>query len=208
MYGRKVLLLDADPDTREFYERNGRPLGAASPSKPRRPLPNVAAAVPPSTGFGNEPDSMQSVKSLHTYTPPARTSLARLEKWAKQALRFKLRIIDFRKADSAHTGKKGGKAHLPKMTLNKEREFNLTYFLEDDTIVLFEVRVCVGRKKEDARSAQQLVPLVLLLRYYYCCWPASLPLPLPPPSAAAAPLRAPRKPPPPLPTTTTTTTLY
>lgn len=60
VYGRKLLICDADRKTREFYEDNDMPLGEPIV----QPEPEIMVhkrEIPPPTGFGSEEDSLRSV---------------------------------------------------------------------------------------------------------------------------------------------------
>lgn len=60
VYGRKLLICDADRRTREFYNNNGQPLGDPIV----QPEPEIVVhkrEIPPPTGFGSEEDSLRSV---------------------------------------------------------------------------------------------------------------------------------------------------
>ncbi|CAM9270260.1 unnamed protein product [Chrysoparadoxa australica] len=71
VYGRKIILTEADAFTREFYDKEGRPLG--DPVELGLEPPKVYdKVIPPHTGFGSEEDSLVSCTGSLMPTAPKR----------------------------------------------------------------------------------------------------------------------------------------
>lgn len=88
VFRRKLLLLDADESTREWYREQGRPLGPAvsvsSSASPRAP----PVSPPPHSGLGSEEDSLLSCYHLLPRAPLK--SVESLD--TTQVLRFRARF--------------------------------------------------------------------------------------------------------------------
>jgi len=59
IYKRRLFIIDADPYTRRFYEKQNRTLGPTI-ILPDEELPRYQREIPPHTGYGSEEDSLTS----------------------------------------------------------------------------------------------------------------------------------------------------
>lgn len=59
IYSRALLIIDADPFTRRFFESRNAPLGEPI-TLPDEELPHYQREIPPHTGYGSEEDSLTS----------------------------------------------------------------------------------------------------------------------------------------------------
>ena len=116
VYNRTLVILNADPFTRDFFRSNGEDVGAPL-ALPAGPKSNITKAIPPYTGFGSEEDSLQSVYSIRP-TPP-RKDMKKLQSLSGQILRFQIQLVSSSDED-------------------KDRVFVLMFYLEDDTIAVRE----------------------------------------------------------------------
>lgn len=121
--GRHFLVCDCDEFTKQHYKTKfGVDMASPIDVTEKPPSPR-AQAVPPSTGFGTEEDSMVSVERLVLQAPKKQAGKY-LPKVANPAdgsyiLRFAARFKD-------------------QSDLMKGREFIIMYYLEDDTIGITE----------------------------------------------------------------------
>lgn len=116
IFCRTLLILDADPFTREFYEDQGLPLG--EPIALERPkVPDVRRIIPPYIGFGSEEDSLQSVFHIRPKAPNCNTP--QMKKFGMRSLTYALELIAKSKVDEG-------------------RRFTLQYFLGNDTVSIRE----------------------------------------------------------------------
>jgi hypothetical protein len=112
----KIMLIDADAFTRQFYQEKSLPLGP--PIELEQPVyPEVKSEIPPYNGFGSEEDSLQTCKNSLIPTAPMKDGL-KMNLFQGLILRFAATIHNPREAD-------------------KTREFIIQVHLEDDT---FQIR--------------------------------------------------------------------
>jgi len=71
IYSRTLKIMDADPYTRDFYEKKGISLGDKI-VLPRKPIPIYKREIPPYTGFGSEEDSLNSCVGSILPTAPVK----------------------------------------------------------------------------------------------------------------------------------------
>jgi len=96
-----------------------RPMTASSTfSATRASSPSPARRIPKSIGYGSQDDSLGSVFNLQPKVP--RQNILRKKEWSQKAMRFKAKL--------RNTGEEN----------DKDREFVLTVYLADDTIMIFE----------------------------------------------------------------------
>ncbi|XP_013419576.1 EF-hand domain-containing family member C2-like [Lingula anatina] len=121
-WGRKILLCDADDFTKEYYRtkygiNNFTPIQYKGTPQGRR-----AREMPPYNGFGSEEDSLCSCMGLIP-KPPRRDFVKFMEKdrhgLESNVLRFLARMDTTKPIDM-------------------DRRFIISYFLSDDTILVFE----------------------------------------------------------------------
>ena len=124
--GRQMIVCDCDDFTRSHYQSKfGVKLATALDVEVPAPAP-ASAAIPPATGYGTEEDSMVSVEHL-VLQQPKKIAGAYLPKEAaaedgSMILRFSAALTS--KADT-----------------NEGRKFIISYFVEDDTIGVYEMGV-------------------------------------------------------------------
>lgn len=87
VFGRRILLLDADETTRDWYREHGRPLGAAL-SVEKSVTPRMPPAPPSHSGIGSEEDSLLSCYHLLPKAPLK--SVEELDK--TEVLRFRAKF--------------------------------------------------------------------------------------------------------------------
>jgi hypothetical protein len=96
-----------------------RPMTATSTfSSTRASSPSPARRIPKSVGYGSQDDSLGSVFNLQPKVP--RQNILRKKEWSQKAMRFKAKLLN--------TGEEN----------DKDREFVLSVYLADDTIMIFE----------------------------------------------------------------------
>ena len=125
IFGRDLVLTNADTFTRAFYNNRGTPLGQ-SLQKTYTKREFTRETEPPEhlvSSFGTEADSRRSWESLHP-TPP-RKDLAKMMKYDGKIICYKTKLC----AD----GKKKQVAQN-----DVDRVFVFKYFLSDDTMSIFE----------------------------------------------------------------------
>ncbi len=116
-YGRKLILLDCDNFTKEFYEAQGLDLGEAiEMNLPETPKPEY---IPPphTSGIGSEEDSLESCKRLQPKAP--RRDIKKLLEMDRKILRFAAVFAD-------------------PIVDDRMRKFLINYYLADDTISVSE----------------------------------------------------------------------
>lgn len=88
VFKRRLVLVDADPFTRDYYARERRPLDAAVvvDDEPRGSV--VDTPVPPYNGFGSDEDSLRSVYSIRPKKPTRDAAQSE-----QCALRFEARFL-------------------------------------------------------------------------------------------------------------------
>lgn len=121
VFGRKVLLTDCDEFTREFYRKqygieDFTPI--EMPKEPEFSPADVEKSLPPYNGWGSYEDSESNCHSIHPKAckRPGKNILQQDD----CKLRFKARMI-------------------PRTDDDSDREFVITYYLDDDTISVFEI---------------------------------------------------------------------
>ena len=119
---RPMFIYDCDPYTRSWYKENYgytdqemAPLTTALPGEQQRT--RVTIQIPPKSLIGSEEDTIRNVMSLHP-TPPPKDEKKLIEKM-HDVLRFTCRMITNNSVDAS-------------------RRFILTYYLNDDTIQIYE----------------------------------------------------------------------
>jgi len=124
IFGRKLVLTNADAFTREYYQSKGTPLAAAIVKEYTKRVFSRETEPPEHlvSSFGTEADSRRSWESLHP-TPP-RKDLAKMMKYDGKIICYKTRLA----AD-------GKKSVAPN---DVDRVFIFKYFLSDDTMSIFE----------------------------------------------------------------------
>jgi len=121
VYNREVLLRDCDQFTRDWMQRNG--LAQPPPILPEpAPIQEFKRKVPPHLGFGSPEDTMQTV--VNPIMPKAikRNFVKALTNGSK-VMRFKARLIS-------------------SVRENDERDFIISFFLENDEMSIFERPSC------------------------------------------------------------------
>lgn len=121
VFGRKVMLTDCDEFTREFYRKQHgieEFVPIETPKEPEWSPAEVEKSLPPYNGWGSYEDSESSCLSIQ---PKAckRNGKTILQQ-DNSKLRFKAQMI-------------------PKTVDDADREFLITYHLDDDTISVFEI---------------------------------------------------------------------
>merc|ERR1711959_420509 len=118
VFGRELLICDADDFTAEFMEGNfgHETKGNVISLEEARPEP-PRMEIPPYTGFGSEEDSLGSFYSL--VPKPPRQNWAHYFENDKKILRF-VAQLDTRAPE------------------DRERLFIVSYYLADDTIIVYE----------------------------------------------------------------------
>ena len=124
LFKQKVTLLDADPFTRGWYASAGTEQPPAIPG-PAPPAPHTRPPLPPHTGWGSEADSARSCFKL---VPKAHSS----DKNFGQFMTFSGLVLRFQALMTALPGRKALDAS------DVGRSFVVSFFLEDDTMAIFE----------------------------------------------------------------------
>ncbi|EFJ52449.1 hypothetical protein VOLCADRAFT_79034 [Volvox carteri f. nagariensis] len=122
--GRDFYLHDADTFTKNWYKDNlGFGDEEMTPVDIKEPiLPKPKAALPPYNGYGTLEDSLQNCLSL--VPKPPKRDLHKLMNKDKIILRFVVKMVD------TETHKHSG--------TDLARRFILSYFMMDDTLLIFE----------------------------------------------------------------------
>lgn len=116
-YGRELLLVSCDRETERYYAREHGIQQVPVFVKPNAP-PVIKHEIPPYNGWGSEQDSLASCMSL-VPTAVQRDMLRFMENQGK-TLRFKAKFLE------------------PKNPSDAERRFVFTFYLEDETMSIFE----------------------------------------------------------------------
>ncbi|XP_062039565.1 EF-hand domain-containing family member C2 [Lepus europaeus] len=122
VWGRRVLLCDCDEFTKLYYKTKYGIENITSISCEPPPVPKIERKYPPYTGFGSEEDSLRSCIGLIA-TPHQKNLKQSLEEDSYGNISNKLRF--FAKL-------------VTEKSLEKDRTFVITYYLDDDTISVFE----------------------------------------------------------------------
>ncbi|CAH1245737.1 EFHC2 [Branchiostoma lanceolatum] len=122
VWGRKIVICDCDEFTREYY-RSKYGISEFGPLQYKAPAPGrPGRVVPPYNGFGSEEDSLCSCAGLIP-KPPRRDFIKFMEKdrhgLESNVLRFMARMDTTKPIDA-------------------DRRFIISYFLSDDTLLVFE----------------------------------------------------------------------
>ncbi|KAG2501001.1 hypothetical protein HYH03_000822 [Edaphochlamys debaryana] len=122
--GRDFFLHDADTFTKQWYYDNlGYTEEEFAPVDIKEPiLPKPRAAVPPFNGYGTIEDSLQNCLSL--VPKPPKRDLHKLMNKDKIILRFVVRMVDTDTHRHSNT--------------DLARRFILSYFMMDDSLLVFE----------------------------------------------------------------------
>ena len=113
MYGRKLVLLDVDDSTREWFTQHGMDVGSPIIIDDSKPAPPPFVPPPHTTGIGSEEDSLASCFSL--CPKPTKVMLDK----EKRQLRFSAHMDSTKPEDIGRT-------------------FILTYFVKDAHITVME----------------------------------------------------------------------
>jgi hypothetical protein len=124
VYARRLLLIDADPFTRNWYDMVGSAQPAAVPPPPPPPPPPMVPP-PPHDGYGSPSDSIRNVGTLMPKKAVDVAAFERFQALSDVMLRFTAKII------AASSGK-------PLHATDEGRQFVLTVYLEDDSISIYE----------------------------------------------------------------------
>ena len=116
-YGRFLLLTDCDPFTRGMYEEMGImqrkiPLITVEESKPQATVPVLGDGF---LAIGSEEDTLATVPGM----PKQTKDLSKVQRNQGRILRCKTNLVT-------------------EKTIDKGREFMVTYYLEDDSIQIYE----------------------------------------------------------------------
>jgi len=122
VWGRKFLICGCDDFTQEYYKskyghENAPPINVQSDSKP-----SMSREMPPYNGFGSEEDSLCNCTSLIP-KPPKRDFIKFMEKDRHGLESNVLRFVA--KMDTQRP-------------IEVDRRFTISYFLSDDTVLVFE----------------------------------------------------------------------
>jgi len=121
VYGHALLLMDVDERTRKWYGSRGisqKPLTLMAEAHQRQ-----AIRVPPYNGFGSDEDLYAMGLSLEpAVTTDKQEAYSRFMRNEKKVMRFSAALLDL------VTGE----------PIAQNREFVINYFLEDDTLSIFE----------------------------------------------------------------------
>ncbi|XP_042201371.1 EF-hand domain-containing family member C2 [Callorhinchus milii] len=122
VWGRKVVICDCDEFTKEYY-RNKYGIAEFTPIKIKsKEGPKIEKEIAPYTGFGSEEDSLNSTLKM---VPHVQRNMLKFMENDRQGLdgnvlRFSARMV------------------LDSNPINSERKFVISYFLNDDTMSIFE----------------------------------------------------------------------
>ena len=122
MWGRKIILCDCDDFTKEYYRTKYGINDFASIQTRMPEIRTVEREVPPYNGFGSEEDSLCSCAGLLP-KPPKHDFIKFMEKDRHGLDSHVLRFLA--KLDSKHPN-------------DSERRFIISYFLSDDSILVYE----------------------------------------------------------------------
>ena len=113
VYARSLRIVDADRQTRAFYESNEISLESRMEQVPRIAVFHERE-IPPSTGFGSEEDSLRSCQGPLQPNPP------RIKKLGENRVLTFLGVLESGGTDAVH------------------RRFVVTYYLQDQTLKIEE----------------------------------------------------------------------
>ena len=116
VYGRKLILLSCDRETRLFYAKQVGYVQKDVHYFPPRPAP-LKRVIAPYNGFGSEEDSLSNC--LHLVPRKPKTDLPAFLKNQGRVLRFRARMVTDKPEDV-------------------DRQFVISYYMEDDTLSVFE----------------------------------------------------------------------
>lgn len=116
LFGRKILICDADNFTRDFYAKNNKELGPCI-EMAEEEVPELKFIIPPHNGIGTEEDSLQNCLQIREKAPQRNT--AKMAANSGKILRFGAKILTDNKDD-------------------KLRYFVIMFYLEDNTIAIRE----------------------------------------------------------------------
>eukprot|EP00792_Barthelona_sp_PAP020_P006588 TRINITY_DN3031_c0_g1_i1.p1 TRINITY_DN3031_c0_g1~~TRINITY_DN3031_c0_g1_i1.p1 ORF type:complete len:522 (+),score=173.25 TRINITY_DN3031_c0_g1_i1:274-1839(+) len=122
VFGRPFMVYSCDKTTERYMQSIGHELDVESGKRAYDIVANNQSAptkriIPPHQGIGTEEDSLQNVN--HLIPKPPKRDFVKFLKMDGKILRFKAKIQNA----------KG---------FNKDREFIISFFLSDDTILVFE----------------------------------------------------------------------
>jgi EF-hand domain-containing protein 1 len=89
--GNDIMIYDADPFTRRYFEDNGMPLGNKLHVQFDAPAKKYDVDPPPYNGFGSEEDSLQTCSGSLMPKPPKKDGL-KAKLFAQQILRFRMKF--------------------------------------------------------------------------------------------------------------------
>jgi len=122
VWGRRVVICDADDFTKEYYKDKYGVENMNPVTQPGDMVPCLQREMPPYNGFGSEEDSLCSCKGLLP-KPPKKDFIKFMEKDRRgldsNVLRFLARLDT-------------------KKPIDMDRRFIISYYLSDDTILVFE----------------------------------------------------------------------
>jgi len=121
VYGRTIVLTDADEFTKDFY-KSKYGITEFDVKKPNPTDPENKRIIPPYNGFGSEEDSLCSCMGLIP-KPPQRDFMKFMEKDRSGLNSNVLRFVAFLKTENP---------------VDAGRKFIVSFFLSDDTIAVFE----------------------------------------------------------------------
>lgn len=121
VYGRTILIRDADDFTKDFY-KSKYGVDKFNVKSPATPQPTNPRVIPPYNGFGSEEDSLCSCMGLIP-KPPQRDFIKFMEKDRSGLNSNVLRFVAYMKTDNPVDG---------------GRKFTVSFYLSDDTIAVFE----------------------------------------------------------------------
>eukprot|EP00607_Mallomonas_marina_P000635 CAMPEP_0182427432 /NCGR_PEP_ID=MMETSP1167-20130531/17170_1 /TAXON_ID=2988 /ORGANISM="Mallomonas Sp, Strain CCMP3275" /LENGTH=504 /DNA_ID=CAMNT_0024609661 /DNA_START=462 /DNA_END=1976 /DNA_ORIENTATION=- len=116
VFGRSLVIVDADASTRDFYAAQGRalPRGTRPPSS-KMSLQKVQREIPPYNGFGSEEDSLLNCTGPLSNTAPPKKKMGE-----NKTLAYVCRLMSQYAED-------------------RDRRFVITYFVTDGTLKVQEI---------------------------------------------------------------------
>lgn len=118
IYNRSLVIVNADPFTKSFYEKNGVVLNDKVAVERAKP-PSIPKVIPVHSGFGSEEDSLRSCYSIRPTPKRDIGEMKKLHEHSGHILRFRIKLLSDEQEDL-------------------ERMFILNYYLEDDTMAIRE----------------------------------------------------------------------
>ncbi|XP_074156905.1 EF-hand domain-containing family member C2 isoform X2 [Sminthopsis crassicaudata] len=125
IWGRKVLLCDCDEFTKQYYKTKYGIMDFTPIPYKNPPLPKVERIFPPYHGYGSEEDSLCSCLGLMP-KPPQKDFKKFMEKDSFGLESHVLRFLA--KLDTEDC-------------IDKDRRFIISYYLSDDTLSVYELRM-------------------------------------------------------------------